>query len=439
METVEGITEDTVQQIEGKFPIELGELIDTGKIFPNMPHNWRKNVYDRLCKLKSLIPSFLTFFKDILVLEEVSQCMRHLVELEKYETFTLALKDAFVSQTGSFTEAYRRLFLFARLRFQDMPVRPRRDPSRLLAKTRPSVAKEATLYDFAQYAKDIGFSNIKINELIQGIQDRRPEPTSARSGDSYSNSGYTTAQFRYGFPDTASFEVDKLHFTFEDLGQIPFIFEDLQSFHILRSVFCSFFIPPDDVGSVLSSNTNARVLSEEEITVEKVTPNHGILLSDMDVVEVTSQEVTMIDSNALKEGGTPQQGRKRRRNSEDAGDMLRKENEHSQPTLRIKCFFPQHAKISQGKLVAIKQYMYSFRPDIIEETLGMLMHSNNTLFKIVRQFEQIQLYSINPYDAIQAAADSGANTIIILPKDTCINDNLLDICGLGVYNMEIQY
>lgn len=424
METVEGITEDTVQQIEGKFPTELSELIDTGQIFPNMPHDWRQNVYDRLCKLKSLIPSFLTFFKDILVLEEVSKCMRHLVELEKYDTITLALKDAFVSQTGSFTDAYRRLFLFARLRFQDMPVRPRRDPSRLLAKTRPGVAKETVLYDFARYAADIGFSTIKINEIIQGIQGRRSEPTLATPGDGYSNSGYTAAQYRYGFPDTASFEFDKLHFTFDDLGQIPFVFKDLQSSYILRSAFCSFFFPPDDIDSVSSSTNNARILRDKEIIVEKLALNNGTLVAGMDVVEVTSQEVAMIDSDAVKEGETPQRGRKRRR-------------KHSQPTLKgsIKCFFP---KISQ----VTKRNVFLIDPESIDEALRMLMNTSDdelALFKITRDFNNVQLHTINLYDAVQAAADSGANTVIMLPTNTPIDNDLLEICAVQVYDMEIEY
>lgn len=439
MQVVEEITEDTIQEIQGKFPLELGELIDSGQIFGNMPHNWRQNVFDRLRKLKILIPSFFTFFKDVLVLEEVSKCMQHLVELEEYDTITLALKDAFVSQTETFTQAYRRLFLFARLRFQDMPISPRRDPSRLLAKTRPSEAKESVLYEFAKYAADIGFSNTKINKLIQDIQSKRPEPSLVHPYDNYSQSGYATTKYRCGFPDTASFEIDKRHFTFGDLDQIPFTFEGLQSLHILGSVFCSFFIPPDNLDSASSNNNKTLISNTEEITVEKVVSNNKTFATSMEVIEASDKEVTMKGTEVSKEGGMPQRARKRRRNSKDADDLLREERNHSKPVLEIKCFFPKTVEVPQGEWRHSKPGIFFFRPDVIVDTLRMLMQANGnglTLHKIIRQFNKVQLWPINPDDAIRAAAESGANTIILVPKDTRIDENLLEICASEVYNIE---
>lgn len=419
MKVVEELTESTIEKIQGKFPrciesdkSQLRADLNSGEIFENMSGEWRQSLFDRLCELKIMIPSFYTFFEDRKVLEEYSQCMRHLVELREGDTITSALRNAFVSQTESFTQAYRRLFLFARLRFQDMPVEPRRKASRLLAKIRPGVAKQTVLYEFGKYATEIGFSNAKINKLIQDNQTKSPEPFSVSPQEAYSGVVRAAPRSRCGFPDTASFEVDKRHFTFENIEQLPLSVENFKSTHALRSAFCSFFIPPDSLDSTLSNSNKAPTLNTEEITVDKVVPSNKALAIDMEISE---------DDRRFP------RPRKRQRNS-----LTSDEN--------ITCFFPEYCESTGEKLREIEPCRFKISRNNVEDDLRKVKPNleEYTLYQATYTHNQLQLHSIVVDRVVQAADESPKNTVIIVSKNACIDKELREICAFEVYNAPLE-
>ena len=259
------ITDDDVRALEQKSPqreadkAEIKQKLESGSIFGWGPLEWRRQLLHRLCRIKCFIPSLFTFFEDVKVLQDYAPCMRHLFNLAKGDTIDSALGKAFHGPSVELEKARLLLWLYVRREFMEMPPKARKVDRQLLAHIRPERARADVIYDFARLADEIGFASPKIRVLLAA---EAPATCPSCNPTTRGPLGSPKLHHRCGFPDIASFKLDKQLITFDHMASTPKENQPLTSFDALQSGIYAFFcdwtlyIAPQSNGSIDAPSTD---------------------------------------------------------------------------------------------------------------------------------------------------------------------------------------
>ena len=195
------ITRDTVSALQGMAPgicsADRNMLLSKlrgGELFENFPSPHRDKLWSRVCDAskRSLIPSLCTFFRDRILLHDVANGLRKILNVGRGKTILDALKEIFsdANQTegrckiqcsaASFKTivgnydlrldlGIRQLWLAAFRSYEGLPAEAQKPGLLALSRTK---ADGTTLHDLASLASRLGFESDKLDEILRKSPDR---------------------------------------------------------------------------------------------------------------------------------------------------------------------------------------------------------------------------------------------------------------------------
>lgn len=282
--------------LQGKCPrysesdaVEIKARLGDGSLFPTAEPDRRAELLEHLLALPRMIKSLYTFFQDARVMEQVVPCIYHIVDKDLRRSCSQILRDAF-QKTSGFATAERKLWILTRAMLLELPAPAARPDKRLLAKQRPGYPTPDALHKYAAEACRLGFMSDKIRRLqavrpeaaiakqallsarrsptyhvqerhIQAIQNAMHqvcrdivEAPHEPAGRAAVDIGQEKPRYVCGFPDTLSFQRDKVK-----VHDLYYATEPIKTPHpshllVLQSFCYSFFRTPTE----LESNSIAR-------------------------------------------------------------------------------------------------------------------------------------------------------------------------------------
>ncbi|KAM3551527.1 hypothetical protein ARSEF4850_007825 [Beauveria asiatica] len=328
------IDKDTVKSLQGKAPgashldrDELSSLFRSGKLFTEIPEEYRETLWSRVCDYSTqcLIPSLFTFFEDRKFLENVACGLRNIVGVESKDSISRRLTDMFTdigqvqdrcvvqvsdirfgSTAGNRDSRLRlgmqQLWLAAFREYENLPVKLQR--KNVLAKARPRVDVGA-LHGLASVALRLGFESDEIHEILSHSADwviaseallaarkpgsfeydnldqlatqiagifakARPVASETRRMQTYTNRSKKPA--RHGLPDAADHAYDKLQLFLPNIGgDIDNSRNHVTSLFVRMSVYRAYFGQ-----STLSPALSQEVLISSVPAQENDGRNHNV-------------------------------------------------------------------------------------------------------------------------------------------------------------------
>jgi len=244
-----------------------------GEIFSAFDESEREDTWSKIRMIEGLIPSFHTFFRDVLYLENCANCVKRLTILSPGQSLSNAMKrrftsvnqeprqvkvqvteDEFICRQGTPEDqadlGYLQIFAFAMRDWPDMPREPQKEDTQIKP---PTEADSATLRNFADLAAELGFKSNQITDLQEfpGRPNALTEHPQSRLNPVTSRKGVHIKK-RFRKQSTREFKEDRqflfvnhLHNKRQEHGKT------FTSFFVRKSVYLAFFGKPSaahDIG-----------------------------------------------------------------------------------------------------------------------------------------------------------------------------------------------
>ena len=242
----------------------LSSQMSEGIIFSAFPEDERQRIWRRLSRHQPLILTLYTFFKDIVYVQLLIDCLKRLIKLPRGESISEFIQGAYKGQEqkkgqvkiqvgdGKFFYrpgnkaarkelGWRQLVAFAMRNYPDLPRDPVKEDT-----TRKATAKAdpAILCQEAELAYQLGFDTPEIRGLRQDLDSRpiRHEHYELSPLDVTSGPGVQRAQ-RYGTPRAQAYEEVRNSLFLDNLDRNSRHFGDgITSFFIRKSIYQAFFL-----------------------------------------------------------------------------------------------------------------------------------------------------------------------------------------------------
>lgn len=156
----------------------LEPMFDKGSIFQAFDPASRREIWQRLLRLRRLVPSLNTFFHDLKYLKDVAHCVTLLIQPAQRQTVREACRQSFdasehpsrTRNTLAFDQAYREFWLLAMRYLDDLR------PGSLLREGCDRVERRRKNFYiehyFAREVYSLGFRSAKIAEKLEEVPDR---------------------------------------------------------------------------------------------------------------------------------------------------------------------------------------------------------------------------------------------------------------------------
>ena len=254
----------------------------SGEIFQNFTVQERERILIKLLDFRRLMPSLITFHKDVALLYAISDCLKWLVSIGSRDTLRTAIEGIYtgVNQTKGLiliqeTESrltpmpaglsdiknlgYRTLCAYALRHHREIPKKP---SGRIVLAKPPAAINTKALRNMADLAYQLGFESPEIEALRQYSKDESEIGLAEPQQPLLVTDGYEiTSKKRCGIPLTSTYEEDRkylflrhLHDRREEQGN------QITSMFRLRCWYLSFFGVPeqdDAVQAIISCRSTA--------------------------------------------------------------------------------------------------------------------------------------------------------------------------------------